>query len=39
MRSYLNRERLSLINRIAGLFITIFGAVMIVSLLISGDIV
>jgi threonine/homoserine/homoserine lactone efflux protein len=39
MRSYLNRERLSLINRIAGLFITIFGSVMIVSLLISGDIV
>jgi threonine/homoserine/homoserine lactone efflux protein len=38
MRTYLNRVRLSLINRLAGLFIAIFGVAMIVSLFISGDI-
>jgi threonine/homoserine/homoserine lactone efflux protein len=38
IRSYLNRAHLHLINRLAGLFIAGFGAVMIASALISGNI-
>jgi threonine/homoserine/homoserine lactone efflux protein len=39
MRSYLTRERLHLINRLAGLVITAFGVVLIVSLFVATDIV
>jgi threonine/homoserine/homoserine lactone efflux protein len=38
VRTYLNQEHLSLINRLAGLFIASFGAVMIASLVIFGGI-
>lgn len=38
MREYLTRERLHLINRLAGFVIAAFGAVMIASLVITGDI-
>jgi threonine/homoserine/homoserine lactone efflux protein len=36
MREYLTRERLHLINRLAGVVIAAFGAVMIASLFITG---
>ncbi|MFY9750248.1 MAG: LysE family transporter [Methanoregula sp.] len=38
MRDYLTRERLHLINRLAGLVITAFGAVLIASLFLTSDI-
>ena len=37
MRDYLTRERLHLINRLAGLVITAFGAILIASLFLTGD--
>jgi threonine/homoserine/homoserine lactone efflux protein len=38
MRSYLTRERLHLINRLAGFVITAFGVVLIASLMVTNDI-
>jgi threonine/homoserine/homoserine lactone efflux protein len=37
MRSYLTRERLHLINRLAGLVITAFGVVLIATLVVTGE--